>query len=50
MIDLTEPKLDEPAVMEWLEELGFERAYGPEISPEGEYPERGDYGEVCGRR
>lgn len=46
MIDLTEPKLDEPAVMEWLEELGFERAYGPEISPEGEYPERGDYGEV----
>ena len=24
MNDLTETKLDEPAVMEWLEELGFE--------------------------
>ncbi len=41
MIDLTEPKLDEPAVMEWLEELGFERAYGPEIFRRGSIPSGG---------
>ncbi|SDD05369.1 type I restriction enzyme, R subunit [Melghirimyces thermohalophilus] len=46
MNELTETKLDEPAVMESLEALGFERVYGPEISPEGEYPERWDYSEV----
>lgn len=44
MNELTEPKLDEPAVMDWLEELGFERAYGPEISPEGSIPSGGTTG------
>ena len=34
------------ATLEWLEELGYETAFAPEISPEGEYPEREDYSDV----
>jgi type I restriction enzyme R subunit len=36
----------EQAALEWFEELDYERAYGPDISPEGEYPERMMYHEV----
>ena len=36
----------EEATLEWFAELGYETAFGPEISPEGEYPEREDWGEV----
>jgi type I restriction enzyme R subunit len=36
----------EQAALEWFEELNYEKAYGPEISPEGEYPERQSYHEV----
>jgi type I restriction enzyme R subunit len=36
----------EQAVLEWFQELYYDAAYGPEISPEGEYPERDDYSEV----
>ncbi|CEO89274.1 type I restriction endonuclease subunit R [Syntrophaceticus schinkii] len=36
----------EQAVLEWFQELYYDAAYGPEISPEGEYPEREDYSEV----
>lgn len=36
----------EQAALEWFEELNYERAYGPDISPEGEYPERQFYHDV----
>ncbi|QQE74732.1 type I restriction endonuclease subunit R [Brevibacillus composti] len=36
----------EQAALEWFEELNYDKAYGPEISPEGEYPERQSYHEV----
>jgi type I restriction enzyme, R subunit len=36
----------EQAALEWFEEIGYEIAYGPEISPEGEYAEREDYSDV----
>ena len=41
----SEPELEQ-ACFEWLQELGFETLYGPELSPEGEYPERSDYAQV----
>lgn len=36
----------EEATLEWFQELGYETIFGPELSPEGEYPEREDWGEV----
>ncbi|MCT1398487.1 type I restriction endonuclease subunit R [Paenibacillus sp. p3-SID867] len=36
----------EQAAIEWFEELNYKKAYGPEISPEGEYPERMFYTDV----
>jgi len=36
----------EEAALEWFEELGYEVVFGPDIAPDGEYPEREDYGEV----
>lgn len=36
----------EQAALEWFEELKYEKAYGPDISPEGEYPERQFYHDV----
>jgi len=36
----------EEATLEWFEELGYEIVFGPDIAPDGEYPEREDYGEV----
>lgn len=36
----------EKATVEWLEELGYETIFAPDISPEGEYPERTDYSDV----
>lgn len=36
----------EEAALEWFEELGYEVVFGPDIAPEGEYPEREDYSEV----
>lgn len=38
----TEDKLEEAAV-EILQELGYEYAFGPDISCDGQYPERSDY-------
>lgn len=43
----SEPELLEKAVLEWFEkELGYERAYGPDISPDGSRPERTSYSDV----
>ncbi len=37
----------EIAALEWLaEELGYETTFGPDIGPEGDYPERDDYSDV----
>jgi type I restriction enzyme R subunit len=36
----------EQAAIEWFEELNYDKAYGPEVSPEGEYPERMFYSDV----
>lgn len=36
----------EQAALEWFEELNYDKAYGPDISPEGEYPERQYYQNV----
>lgn len=36
----------EEAALEWFEELGYELVFGPDIAPEGEYPEREDYSDV----
>jgi len=36
----------ERAALEWFEELGYEVAYGPDISPGGSKPERDSYSQV----
>ncbi|MFA5537198.1 MAG: type I restriction endonuclease subunit R, partial [Bacillota bacterium] len=36
----------EEAALKWFEELGCEIIFGPDIAPEGMYPERKDYGDV----
>lgn len=36
----------EEATLEWFEELGYEIVFAPDISPDGDYPEREDYSEV----
>lgn len=36
----------EQAAIEWFEELNYSWAYGPDISQEGEYPERYNYQDV----
>jgi type I restriction enzyme R subunit len=41
----TESDLEQAAI-EWFQELDYNWAYGPEISPEGEYPERYLYSDV----
>ncbi|MEW6446681.1 MAG: hypothetical protein AB1426_01110 [Bacillota bacterium] len=38
--------LIEQAALQWLAELGYETAFGPEISPGGERPERGSFRDV----
>ncbi|RAK17367.1 type I restriction enzyme R subunit [Anoxybacillus vitaminiphilus] len=43
--NFTEDKLEEAAI-EILRELGYEYAFGPDISCDGGYPERKDYREV----
>ena len=36
----------ELAVLEWFEEIGYEIAFGPDIAPDGNYPERSDYANI----
>ncbi|MFO7966810.1 MAG: HsdR family type I site-specific deoxyribonuclease [Archaeoglobaceae archaeon] len=36
----------EQATLQWLEELGYDKAFGPEISPGGETPERKHHSDV----
>jgi type I restriction enzyme R subunit len=46
MREFTEPELLEKAVLGWFKELGYETAYGPDISPGGSRPERDSYSDV----
>ena len=46
MKEFTEPELLEKAVLGWFKELGYETAYGPDISPGGSRPERNSYSDV----
>ncbi len=41
-----EDELAEKPAIEWLEELGWEFAHGPDISPDGVAPERSSYRDV----
>ncbi|GGJ01792.1 type I restriction endonuclease subunit R [Paenibacillus hunanensis] len=41
----TESDLEQAAI-EWFQELNYTWSYGPEISPEGEYPERERYNDI----
>ena len=36
----------EQAALSWLHELGWDVAHGPDIAPDGDSPERDDYGDV----
>lgn len=45
MVVLTESHF-ESAVLGWLESLGWQVKYGPEIAPDGPFAERADYREV----
>ncbi len=36
----------ENAVLEWFEELGYSIAFGPDIAPDGELPERASYKDI----
>ena len=45
MYNFNEAELEQ-AVLEWFQELYYNVAYGPEISPGGDYPEREEYDEV----
>lgn len=46
MANLNEDTLTEQPVIEWLKELGYEYAFGPDIAPGGPFMERADYRQV----
>ncbi|MBN1763491.1 MAG: type I restriction endonuclease subunit R [Methanomicrobia archaeon] len=45
-VTLSEDILAEQPALEWFRELGYEVAFGPDISPGGLFPERDSYSEV----
>ena len=45
MTTLTEADFEE-AALEWLADLGWQTAHGPDIGPDGPSEERADYGAV----
>lgn len=44
--NLSEDTLAEKPTLEWFREMGYEVAFGPDISPDGEHPERVSYSDV----
>jgi type I restriction enzyme R subunit len=44
MIPFTESIIEQAAI-DWLQDLGYDYAFGPEIACDGEHPERSDYQE-----
>jgi len=49
-IGLTEDSLAEQPALEWFRELGYEVAFGPDISPGGLHQERDSYSDVVLKR
>ena len=45
-INLTEDNLSEQPAIEWFREMGYETAFGPDISPGGIHPERESFEQV----
>ena len=45
MTNVTENDLEQ-AALSWLADLGWQVAYGPDIAPDGPYPERASYDDV----
>lgn len=45
MANITETTLEQ-TTLDWFESLGWQTAFGPDIAPDGEAPERSDYGQV----
>lgn len=45
-MQLTEDNLAEQPALEWFRELGYETAFGPDISPGGSRPERASFDQV----
>lgn len=45
-IGLTEDNLAEQPALEWFRKLGYEAAFGPDISPGGARPERKSFRKV----
>ena len=46
MVNMSDEETLEKAALEWFEELGYETAYGPDMSPGGDRPERDSYSQV----
>ena len=46
MTTITEADVEQ-AALDWLAGLGWQVAHGPDIGPDGAYPERGDYGQAA---
>lgn len=42
---MTEDQLEQETLI-WLAETGYAHVYGPDIAPDGDAPERTDYGHV----
>ena len=45
MTTITEAEVEQ-AALDWLQGLGWQVAHGPDIAPDGDNPERDDYGQV----
>lgn len=45
-MNLNEDTLTEQPVLDWLEQMGYEKAFGPDLAPLGAFQERSDYKEV----
>lgn len=46
MKNLNENNLTEQPVLDWLEKMGYEKAFGPDLAPGGAFQERSDYKSV----
>jgi type I restriction enzyme R subunit len=49
-VTLTEDTLAEQPALEWFREIGYELAFGPDISPGGTCPKRDSFSDVVLKR
>ena len=45
-MSLIDENLIEETSIEWFEDLGYQYVYGPNIAPDGDFPERDDFRQV----